>query len=225
MATDARGHTVPAASDVPSRNTLLTIAKTTRDITPVTNTTTRGTAVTAMTAEGLAVATTNPLLVLRADAPSNGQLELTKDGTNWLTVEALPNGVQTYTPALIAVTTNPTMGSGAIQSGQYTYGLKVNGHADIVFGTGMTPGSGNYALQLPVAVDSGAVSVGRILGYGVFVDVSASTSLQTYSVFLLAVSTTTARLVIPQVGLINQATPVVPAVGDRINVDFNYIPA
>jgi hypothetical protein len=57
-----------------------------------------------------------------------------------------------YTPQLLAVTTNPTLGSGALQSGRYTQlGKLVVAEFTVQFGsTGLNVGSGNYSISLPV---------------------------------------------------------------------------
>lgn len=62
------------------------------------------------------------------------------------------NDWQTYTPELQASTTNPTLGTGAVQRGKYKIedGL-VHLLVYIQFGSGSSPGSGEYRVTLPVA--------------------------------------------------------------------------
>lgn len=74
------------------------------------------------------------------------------------TVQDMPPEIWTaYTPALTVQTlgTNPMLGSGATDSGR---SIRIGGLAtvliDIVFGSGMTPGSGSYEISLPVAIKS-----------------------------------------------------------------------
>jgi hypothetical protein len=78
------------------------------------------------------------------------------DGTSWQLKAFLSNlgQRQVFTPTLTAATTNPTMGSGAIRVGWYVYlpGLSILYNFFIGFGTsGAAPGSGSYAVSLPVA--------------------------------------------------------------------------
>ena len=87
MATDLRGHTVPAAGDNPSRAALTTLAMSVRDPIPVANATARAALIVSLAAASPAVvpSTSNPVFVFRADATAGGQLEVTVDGTNWRT--------------------------------------------------------------------------------------------------------------------------------------------
>lgn len=67
----------------------------------------------------------------------------------------VPDGVtswKTYTPALTAVTTNPTLGTGSLALGRYyRLGDLVTVHVKIVFGTsGVAAGTGSYRVSLPV---------------------------------------------------------------------------
>lgn len=66
---------------------------------------------------------------------------------------ALAGARTTYTPALTAATTNPTLGSGSTTSGRYIQvGKFVVGEFLVRFGTsGTAAGSGNYYVSLPVA--------------------------------------------------------------------------
>lgn len=61
----------------------------------------------------------------------------------------------TYTPALTASTTNPTLGSGSTATGRYLQiGSKVHYHGAIIFGTGSASGSGTYQVSLPLTMSS-----------------------------------------------------------------------
>ena len=66
-------------------------------------------------------------------------------------------GVATsFVPQLTASTTDPTFGTGAILEGLYVRVFDVIfAWGRIGFGTGMTPGDGNYLLTLPVSVAPG----------------------------------------------------------------------
>ncbi len=90
------------------------------------------------------------------------------DGSSFVLKPFLGNlGVrQTFTPTLTASTTNPTMGTGSLRVGWYTYlpGPMVNYNFEVLFGSsGAAAGSGTYAISLPVPVaslGSGIVAVG-----------------------------------------------------------------
>jgi len=74
-------------------------------------------------------------------------------------VSAFDPATYTYTPALTASTTNPSLGSGGnfLQEGKYRYlpGGEVEARVRLRFGTtGATAGSGPYAVSLPVAADT-----------------------------------------------------------------------
>lgn len=82
-------------------------------------------------------------------------------------------GWQSWTPALTASTTNPTLGSGSEQKGRWRRVENlVIATAKIKFGTsGTNPGSGTYSVSLPVpAAVSG--SDGGAIGYGWIGDAS-----------------------------------------------------
>lgn len=70
-----------------------------------------------------------------------------------------------YTPTLTAVSSNPTMGSGATATGYYKrVGHRVTGDAVISFGSsGVAAGSGAYGVLLPVAPANRIQPVG--IGY------------------------------------------------------------
>ena len=78
---------------------------------------------------------------------------------------------ETYTPALTASTTNPTLGTGSSVSGRYGQVNKiVCGQGQINFGTaGVAAGSGLYFVSLPIQ----AQSSGKVIGQFQFYDSSA----------------------------------------------------
>lgn len=225
MATDARNHTVPAAAGHPARADILSLALGIRDLIPVANTTARAAVITAMASAGVSVSTSNPVFVYRADARPDSAIEVTTDGTTWKTI-ALGSGLQTYTPVLTAPTTNPTLGAGSSQAGNwYQFGPWVLGTFDISFGSsGAAPGSGTYEVSLPpIAAAAGGAAAGTNAGSGEFVDASP---LTTYPCSLVFQSTTTVRLHY-QGGTsgLSSGAPVVPAVNDKIHGSFFYLAA
>lgn len=92
MATDVRAHTVPAATDHPSRAALLALSLSTRDPIPVANTTARAALIVSLASAGITPTTANPVFVFRADAGAGFELEVTTDGTNWTTHAAGDTG-------------------------------------------------------------------------------------------------------------------------------------
>lgn len=78
----------------------------------------------------------------------------------------------TYTPALTAVTTNPTLGSGSSVAGDYVQiGKLVIAWVRIQFGTsGTNAGSGTYRVSTPVVMSTAQAN--RRVGSGVFFDAS-----------------------------------------------------
>ena len=75
------------------------------------------------------------------------------------------SGKLSYTPALTASVSDPTLGSGSSTSGFYIVdGKLVTVWSGIIFGSsGAAAGSGTYRVSLPVAADP---SQGRFLGSG-----------------------------------------------------------
>lgn len=101
-----------------------------------------------------------------------------KDDGNWLT----------YTPALTAVTTNPSLGTGSTASGIYTIlGNLVVGSATIIWGTSGTAGSGNYRVTIPIDTTSNLVGHGGI-------DIGAGTRYHVVSLFRLGTGTSTCEM-------------------------------
>ena len=81
----------------------------------------------------------------------------------------------TFTPALNATSTDPTLGSGATTNGQYIrFGDLVHVQITIVFGTGANNGAGTYSIgSLPVSIDS-TNSTSVAVGSGYITDSSGS---------------------------------------------------
>jgi len=77
------------------------------------------------------------------------------DGSGWFEIPRRDGGgteFSTYTPALTATSSNPTLGSGSTAQGRYyRYGRMVHVEVVIRFGTsGVAVGSGFYEVSLPV---------------------------------------------------------------------------
>lgn len=70
---------------------------------------------------------------------------------------------ETWTPALTASVTNPTLGTGSTAAGRYgRINKTVFGQLTIQFGTaGTNAGSGFYFVSLPIAAQAGNVVVGQ----------------------------------------------------------------
>lgn len=225
MATDARGHTVPASTDHPSRATLLNLSLGIRDLIPTATTTTRATLISALTAAGQGPSTSNPIYVFRADARPDAAIEVTTDGTTWRSIPMSTN-LQSFTPVLAASTTSPTLGTGSSVAGQYvqTGDPWVEGNGTIDFGTaGAAAGSGTFTLSLPVAGTSAAVTNGDLVGDAGFFDSSGG---RFYICKLRIVTATTARLVEVSAGtFVSSSSPVAVAINDVINYSFGYVPA
>lgn len=73
-----------------------------------------------------------------------------------------------YTPALTAVSVNPSLGSGATVYGRYAQsGSFVVAQAVFVVGTGPSAGSGAYEVSLPVAASAAYPNL-AIIGSGLY---------------------------------------------------------
>lgn len=134
MATDLRGHTVPASTDHPSRagwvlNPLMSV----RDPIPVANMTARAALIVALAAASPAVvpSTANPIWVFRADAPVGNETEYTVDGTNFTSVRGrigarvqMSNG-GIPTTALTALGPDATLKSGSVGFTRTTVGIQI----------------------------------------------------------------------------------------------------
>lgn len=125
---------------------------------------------------------------------------------------------ETYTPALTASTTNPTLGTGSSVSGRYGQVNKiVCGQGQINFGSaGVSAGSGYYYVSLPIA----AQSTGKVIGQFQFYDSSA------FAVYIgTLISDTTTRSFMyynnPS-SVTTNAAPFTWAAGDFIRYTFQY---
>ena len=125
---------------------------------------------------------------------------------------------ETWTPALTASTTNPTLGTGSSQTGRYGRINKiVIGQGQISFGTaGVAAGNGFYYVSAPVNF----LTVGAIVGTWQGYDSSAGT---VYFGFL--VTDTVSRCVLyynNPASVITNAAPWTWAASDFIRVSYSY---
>lgn len=134
----------------------------------------------------------------------------------------------TYTPTLTAVT-NPTLGTGATQSGWWQRnGHLITGGAIIRFGSsGADPGSGAYLVSLPFDADvstltaSASFGVATILGTCSLRDNSAVASSRTATSYLATASA--ARMQIADNSTVTDSAPWIWANDDAIAISFAYL--
>lgn len=124
----------------------------------------------------------------------------------------------TYTPALTANVSDPTLGSSSISGSYRIMGKTGDAHMNVVIGAGFSAGTGSYRLSLPPGMVPLRTSIAEALGTGTVYDASANA---TYVFTVLYVSSTTVSL-LNAAGSLTDASPVTWAVGDRISV---HIPA
>jgi hypothetical protein len=128
----------------------------------------------------------------------------------------------TYTPTLTATTTNPTLGTGSIANGWYkrldnkTVIVKVL----IVFGSGMTPGSGTYDISMPFARAQNDPS-----GLSGMIQEATGTHNRIVSALAASASNTTVRLMASASGdavTVSDSQPWVWAANDFISFTYIY---
>lgn len=130
-------------------------------------------------------------LLVKGLASQSGALQQWQDSSGNMLAQVAANGAitaptssigtwETWTPTLTASTTNPTLGSGAVQAGRYQRignGM-VAFSATIIFGTsGVAAGSGLYTISLPVAPVGAGTFAGIQQVTGTIEDTSAGTRL------------------------------------------------
>ncbi len=132
-----------------------------------------------------------------------------------------------WTPTIVATTTNPTYGTGAVREGWYIQrGMSCVGSAIISFGTSMSGGSGFWSFPLPVpfadplpAVDPGIARIPA--GQVQFVDVSASAAK--VGVAMIAGGGPDISFAVDgNIGFITATSPWTWAAGDIIAWSFDY---
>ena len=134
------------------------------------------------------------------------------------TMNSIGAAYESWTPALTASTTNPTLGTGSSQTGRYgRVNKSVYGQGQISFGTsGTAAGSGFYYVSIPVTAQAAGQLVGTWQGY----DSSANAS---YFGFLI--SETTSRCLLyynNPASVVTNAAPWTWAASDFIRVQFAY---
>ena len=125
----------------------------------------------------------------------------------------------TWTPALVSDGTNPNLGTGPTQNGDWHYkaGL-ITVQFEIVLGTGATAGTGNYRIQaLPFSIDAGWVS--NAIGEARIVDVSTGDPDNWH---VVVQSTTQFRIENQAGAQMGAASPWAWAAGDSIRGVANY---
>lgn len=122
----------------------------------------------------------------------------------------------TYVPALTAVTTNPTLGTGSTALGRYVRQANrlIVAHIRLIFGTGgVGAGSGQYIVSLPVNTNS------FTHGSGYLLDSSAN------ALFLIVAyqnSASTVSMIAETVSKVSDSSPFVWAASDEINMVLTY---
>ena len=132
---------------------------------------------------------------------------------------------EAYTPALTAVTTNPTLGTGSYQDGRYQLLQKrafVEGA--IYFGSsGAAAGTGAYRISVPSAVS--IKSNNAPIGYGLFYDSSAGFVFYPMQAFYISATTFSLVVASPAytaASVLGSTIPVVPANADQIRFTLCY---
>lgn len=126
---------------------------------------------------------------------------------------------ETWTPALTASTTNPTLGTGSVQAGRYGRIQKtVYGQAVIAFGTaGAAAGTGFYFVSLPITAQNAVATIGS----GWILD--SSTSLVRHVILYSDTVNRAAMWIDNSANFAVSATnPWAWAASDQIRVDFCY---
>ena len=132
---------------------------------------------------------------------------------------------EAYTPALTAVTVNPTLGTGSFAGGTYQLIQKrafVEGA--IFFGSsGAAAGTGAYRISVPSAVS--IKSSNSPIGFGLFYDASAGYIF--YPMQAFHISATTFQLIVADTAysaasILSSTVPVVPGNSDQIRFNLCY---
>lgn len=135
------------------------------------------------------------------------------------TMNSIGAAWETWTPALTASTTNPTLGTGSTTTGRYgRINKTVFGNCRIIFGTsGVNAGSGFYFVSLPVTAQASGV----MSGYGYIFD--SSTGLVRHTAVVLD-STTRVSLYLENATnyAVAATNPWTWAASDQISFYFEY---
>ena len=131
-----------------------------------------------------------------------------------------------YTPAITAVTTNPTLGTGGSITGRYMQvgtgaGSHVEGTVYALFGTsGTNAGSGAYRFSVPSSLNIKAPGPGYSIGYGYLYD-SSSGAVRTVALAYIS-ATTFQALVDNNAGAAGNSIPWAWAASDSMQLHFAY---
>ncbi len=134
------------------------------------------------------------------------------------TMNSIGAAYETWTPALTASTTNPTLGTGSGQSGRYgRVNKSVYGQGQVSFGTsGVNPGSGFYYISIPVTAQASGVLCGTWQAYD-------SSAAAVYFGHLVLDTTSRALLYYNNpASVITNAAPFTWAASDFIRVLLSY---
>ncbi len=145
-----------------------------------------------------------------------------------------------YTPSLVASTSNPNIGTTGTRVGQYQdlEGFIVGCFIITFNGSGISAGSGDYGVTLPAVADgtfhfaaaslSAAAGATTVLGEGYFNDSSAVATSGAVALELVTNSGVSYVRMLTQTysgkgsRAVNSAAPAVPAAGDSILGNFYY---
>jgi hypothetical protein len=136
------------------------------------------------------------------------------------------NGNLTWTPTLSATTTPPTMGTGAVRTGKYTWlpGGYVCASFYIQFGTsGVAAGTGQYQVTLPVTaqVDRGGTAQ-EADGVGKINDASPSTNYPVIWYLPGSAPTLVVGVSTSANASVTQASPMAWAINDHLSGTVTY---
>jgi len=136
--------------------------------------------------------------------------------------------LEPYTPDLVAATTNPNLGSGAIRMGTWSrQGELCVGRFYVRFGTsGVNPGAGEYYMSLPVPVAVGGFPR-VVLGSGWIRDANATFPAGVAPIVIdLALGTdptgSVARFIVESTQTVRSSGPWTWAAGDELMGEFSY---
>ena len=130
-----------------------------------------------------------------------------------------------YTPALTAVTTNPTLGTGSFAGGTYQQ-IQDRAFVEgaIFFGSsGAAAGTGAYRISVPSAIS--IKSNNSAIGYGLFYDSSAGFIFYPMQAFYISATTFSLVVASPAysaASVLGSTIPVVPANSDQIRFTLCY---
>jgi hypothetical protein len=143
------------------------------------------------------------------------------NGSAWLVLGQMVTS--SYTPTLTAATTNPTAGTSAVTSARYTLfgGKWCTVRGTIRFGTsGVSAGSGQYLISLPVATATTLGAGVDAVGAGLVFDSSSTNVVQ--AIFYVAGSGSSNMAGFANGAQITNAAPWVWAASDYLSFTLTY---